>query len=86
MAKKKITGLSKVSKLSHDLADFMGKDKAKRTDVIKALWAYIKKNDLQDPDEKRMILPDDVLSPILGKKPINMLKMGSAISKHIIKD
>jgi len=89
MAKKakKSTGrgsaLTKKCNLSDQLAEFMGKDKASRSEVTKAVWAYIKENDLQDPDDKRTICPDDELGAIIGHSRINMMKMTGAISKHI---
>ena len=83
---KKGSALTKPLPLSDELADFMGKDKASRAEVTKKVWAHIKKNDLQDEDNRRMIIPDDVLEPIIGSKPINMMKMTGQISKHFIKE
>ncbi len=77
-------GLMKKCELSEELSDFMGKDTASRSEVTKKVWAYIKKYDLQDPDDRRTIIPDDELSPIIGSKPINMMKMTGKISKHIL--
>merc|ERR1711862_560726 len=45
-------GLTKPMKLSADLAAIVGKDEASRAECIKLLWAYLKKNNLQDPDKK----------------------------------
>lgn len=80
MAKKAGVGIHKKYALSDELADFMEKDSASRPEITKALWAYIKENDLNDG---RTIHPDDVLSPILGSRPLDMMKMPSKISEHI---
>lgn len=83
MAKKKASGLDKKVELSEDLSDFMGKSSASRAQITKKIWEHIKKEDLQDPDDKRTILPDDVLEPILGSKPISMFKIATKISEHV---
>ena len=77
-------GLTKKLELSEELAEFMGKDTASRPEVVKALWKHIKAEGLQDEDDKRTIIPDDVLEPLLGSRPINMLKMTKVISKHFL--
>lgn len=84
MAKGK--GLQKPMQLSDEMADFMGKDKASRADITKKIWAHIKKNDLQDSKDRRTIIPDDVLEPILGRKPISMLKIATKVSEHVFAD
>lgn len=81
---KKASGITKQLNLSDELADFMGKDMASRAQIMKALWAYIKKEDLQDPKDRRSVLPDDVLEPILGGSKISMFKIAGKISDHIV--
>jgi chromatin remodeling complex protein RSC6 len=89
MAKKKAKGKRKSGlmmtkcKLSADLASIVGTQSATRPEVVKKIWAYIKKHKLQDAKKRRMIKPDKKLSAVLGKKPIDMLKMAGMISKHI---
>jgi len=78
-------GIMKKCKISDDLADFMGASTASRPEVVKKLWAYIKKHDLQDPDAKRIIIPDETLEPLIGSKPIDMMKMTKKISAHFLK-
>merc|ERR1712083_770080 len=51
-------GLTKPMKLSAELADIVGKKEASRAECIKQLWAYIKKNNLQDPENKQFFNPD----------------------------
>merc|ERR1711976_155819 len=52
------SGLTKTMKLSGDLADIGGKKEASRAECIKQLWAYIKKHNLQDPENKQFFVPD----------------------------
>lgn len=80
------SGLNKPLELSEDLADFMGKSKATRAQITKKIWDHIKKHKLQDPDDKRTIIPDDTLEPILGARPIGMFKMPGKISEHVFSD
>jgi chromatin remodeling complex protein RSC6 len=59
----------------------------KRTEVTSKLWAYIKKNGLQDPKNKRNINADDKLKPVFGgKKVVNMFEMTKLVSKHLKQD
>jgi len=52
--------------------------------VIKKVWEYIKANDLQDPKNKRLIVPDKKLAKIFGdSKPIDMMKLAGLLGKHI---
>merc|ERR1711963_574715 len=59
-------GLTKPMKLSADLADIVGKKEASRAECIKQLWAYIKKNNLQDPENKQSFNPDKKMAKIFG--------------------
>jgi len=55
-----------------------------RTEVTKKLWAYIKKNGLQDKKNKRMINADDTLKPVFGgKATVSMFDMTKLVSKHL---
>jgi len=85
MAKKK-SGLDIQLDLSEDMAEFMGKDRASRSQITKAIWDHIKKNDLQSASNRRNIEPDDALAPILGTKTISMFKIATKISEHVFKD
>lgn len=49
--------------------------------VVKQIWAYIKKHDLQNPQDRRKINPDEVLGTFLTA-PVNMMSMNSQLSKH----
>lgn len=69
-------------KLSKELIILTKEDNLTRGEVTKRIWAYIKEHGLQDPENKKMIVPDKVLEPILGKQPVHMLKLASALSRH----
>jgi chromatin remodeling complex protein RSC6 len=76
-------GLAKPMKLSPELQAIVGSGPMPRTEVTKALWVYIKKNNLQNPSNKREIMPDATLSKVLGKDPINMFAMTKVVSGHM---
>ncbi len=55
-----------------------------RTEITKKIWAYIKKNRLQNPSNKREIMADAKLRPIFGgKNKVNMFEMTKLVSKHM---
>ncbi|MBS0585458.1 MAG: SWIB/MDM2 domain-containing protein [Verrucomicrobia bacterium] len=69
---------------SSALAEVVGKAAMPRTEVVKKLWAYIKKNKLQDAKNKRNINPDEKLAAVFGgKKSVNMFQMTKLVSKHL---
>ena len=66
------------------LAEVIGSKPVPRTEVTKKLWAYIKKNGLQDKKNKRMINSDDTLKAVFGgKKTVNMFEMTKLVSRHL---
>lgn len=70
--------------ISDDLAEVVGKGPMPRSEVVKKLWVYIKKLDLQDPSNKRNILADDKLKKVFGgKEVVNMFEMTKLVSKHL---
>lgn len=68
---------------SATLAAVVGSAPLARTEVVKKLWAYIKKNGLQDQKNKRNINADDKLKPIFGKNQVSMFEMTKLVSKHL---
>jgi chromatin remodeling complex protein RSC6 len=69
---------------SEKLAEVVGSKAIPRTEVTKKLWAYIKKNGLQDKKNKRMIKADDALKAVFGgKAQVNMFEMTKLVSKHL---
>ena len=78
------SALMKPMTVSPELAAVVGPGPMPRSEVVKALWVYIKKHDLQDPTNKRNIIADENLLPVFGgEKVVNMFKMTSLVSKHL---
>ena len=66
------------------LSEVVGSKPLPRTELTKKLWAYIKKNGLQDKKNKRMIKSDDTLKAVFGgKAQVNMFEMTKLVSKHV---
>jgi chromatin remodeling complex protein RSC6 len=83
MARKSNAAFMKPLTPSPALAAIVGTKALPRTDITKKLWAYIKKNGLQDKNNKREINCDDKLAAVMGKKKVNMFEMNKLISKHV---
>ena len=66
------------------LAEVIGSKPIPRTEVTKKLWAYIKKNGLQDPKNRRMIKADDALKPVFGGN--YWVQLGSYVNPAVAKD
>lgn len=74
----------KPMEISEELAVIVGGKPIPRTEVVKKLWAYIKKNKLQDTKNKRNINADDNLKVVFGgKKTVSMFEMTKLVSKHL---
>ncbi len=85
-APRKKSGLTQlVYALSPELEEVVGAKKLTRPQVVQKLWLYIKAKKCQDVKNRRLIVPDAKLAEVLGKKPIDMLKIAGALSKHIKK-
>lgn len=70
--------------LSAELEAVVGKGPLPRSQVVKKLWEYIKKHDLQNPANKRNILADDLLKPLFGGKgEVTMFEMTKLVSPHM---
>ena len=66
------------------LSEVIGSKPVPRTEVTKKLWAYIKKNGLQDQKNRRMIKADESLKPVFGgKAQVNMFEMTKLVNKHL---
>jgi len=71
-------------KLTADLEAVVGKGPMPRSQVVKKLWEYIKKNGLQDQSNKRNINADAKLKAVFGGKAVvNMFEMTKLVSKHL---
>lgn len=69
---------------SETLAPIVGAKPMPRTEVTKKLWAYIKKNGLQDKKNRRNINADAALKAVFGGKgTVNMFEMTKLVSKHL---
>jgi len=74
----------KPMKISAELALVVGAGPMPRSEVVKALWVYIKKHNLQDPENKRNIVADENLKAVFGgKEVVNMFEMTKLVSKHL---
>ena len=70
--------------ISSTLAAVIGSNPMPRTEVTSKLWGYIKKNNLQDKANRRMINADDKLKEVFGgKKQVSMFEMTKLVSKHL---
>ena len=66
------------------LAEIVGSEPIPRTEVTKRLWAYIKKEKLQDAENRRMIKADPALKAVFGgKSSVNMFEMTKLVGKHL---
>ena len=84
MPKKGNSAFMKPLKLTADLEAVVGKGPMPRPQVVKNLWVYIKKNNLQDPQKKRNIIADDKLKVVFGGKGVvDMFEMTKLVSKHL---
>ncbi|CAA7407928.1 unnamed protein product [Spirodela intermedia] len=76
-------GLSKVCGVSRELQAIVGEPTMSRTEIVKQLWAYIRKNNLQDPNNKRKIICNDELRLVFETDCTDMFKMNKLLAKHI---
>ena len=78
------SGLQRPVKPSAALAAITGSDPLPRSQVVSKIWAYIKKNNLQNPNNKREIMADATLRPIFdGRDSVTMFEMNKHLSKHL---
>lgn len=84
MVRKANPALLKPLNLSADLEAVVGKGPMPRFQVVKKIWEYIKKNNLQNPKNKRNIFSDEKLKPLFGgKAEVNMFEMTKLVSSHM---
>ena len=84
-AKKRTPNAAFMKPLTPDqqLAAVVGPAPLPRTEIVSKLWAYIKKNKLQDQQNKRMVNGDDKLKALFGKSQVSMFEMAGLIGKHV---
>jgi chromatin remodeling complex protein RSC6 len=68
---------------SKELAAIVGSAPLPRPQVVSKIWDYNKKNDLQNPKNKREILADAKLEPIFGRKKVTMFEMNKYLAQHL---
>ncbi len=84
MVRKANPALLKPMNLSAELEVVVGKGPMTRGAVVKKIWEYIKKNDLQNPKNKRNILADEKMKPLFGGKgEVTMFEMTKLVSAHL---
>ncbi|HWP61440.1 MAG TPA: SWIB/MDM2 domain-containing protein [Candidatus Paceibacterota bacterium] len=84
MVRKANPALLKPMHLSAELEEVVGKGPMSRGEVVKQIWVYIKKHDLQNPSNKRNIIADAKLKPIFGgKHEVTMFEMTKLVSAHL---
>jgi chromatin remodeling complex protein RSC6 len=80
---KKPNALQQPLRPSAELAAVVGSDPLPRGEVVSKVWAYIKANDLQNPQNRREILADGKLEPIFGAKKVTMFEMNKHLARHL---
>ncbi len=84
VAAKTNSAFMKPMKISPELAAVVGAGPMPRSEVVKAIWVYIKKHNLQNPSNKRNILADENLKKVFGgKAEVTMFEMTKLVSKHL---
>ncbi|KAL8144173.1 hypothetical protein V2J09_017205 [Rumex salicifolius] len=77
-------GLNKLCGVSPELETIVGQPAMTRTEIVKQLWVYIRKNNLQDPSNKRKIICNDELRLLFETDATDMFQMNKLLSKHIL--
>merc|ERR1712059_85137 len=80
------SGLTKPLTLSPELAELVEAKKGEqlsRPEVVKRIWAYLKKNKLQDPENKQYFVPDDAMKPIFGEEKVRAFGMAKYLKTHL---
>lgn len=80
---KKPNALQKLLQPSKELAAVVGAETLPRGDVVSKVWDYIKKHELQNPENRREILADDKLEAVFGRKKVTMFEMNKYLSQHL---
>ena len=81
--KKVNPALMKPLQPSKELAAVVGADPLPRPEVVSKVWDYIKKNNLQNPSNKREIRADDKLRAVFGKDSVTMFEMNRHLAQHL---
>ncbi|MBA15498.1 SWIB/MDM2 domain-containing protein [Sphingosinithalassobacter portus] len=76
-------GIAKPVTPSPQLAEITGSAPLPRSEVVSKMWEYIKKHNLQNPENKREIIADAKLKPIFGRDKVTMFEMNKYLSNHM---
>ena len=76
-------GLARPVQPSPELGAIIGNDPMPRSEVVSKVWDHIRKNNLQNPANKREILADDKLKKVFGKDSCTMFEMNKHLSNHL---
>jgi chromatin remodeling complex protein RSC6 len=82
-ARKAGGGLARPVQPSAELGAVVGNDPLPRSEVVSKIWDHIRKNNLQNPENKREILADDKLKKVFGVDKCSMFEMNKHIAKHV---
>jgi upstream activation factor subunit UAF30 len=80
---KRPNALQKPLQPSKELAAIVGPEMLARGEVVSKLWAYIRANNLQNPDNRREIVADDNLRKVFGKDRVTMFEMNKYLTQHL---
>ena len=75
--------LIRVMNVSNNLADIIGLKRASRPQCIKELWAYLKKHNLQDAEQRQYFTPDEKMAKVFGKKKMKAIHMSKFLSDNL---
>lgn len=82
--KKPAVGFWKPLKPSVELAHIVGKEPLPRTEAVRRIWIYIRREGLQDPDDKRTIRADRRLKAVFyGKASVSMFELSKLVNSHL---
>jgi len=76
-------GLARPVTPSNELAAITGSDPLPRSAVVSKMWDYIRRNNLQNPENKREIVADDKLRAVFGTDRVSMFEMNKHLSRHL---
>ena len=89
MSEPKKTGINMELNVSKELAAIIGTksgEKISRPQVVKRLWAYLKENNLQDPENKQFFTPDAKMEPVFGNERMKAFSMSKYLKEHLTAD
>ncbi|KAI6240998.1 SWIB domain-containing protein [Aphelenchoides fujianensis] len=80
---RKNTAFTRICVLSDELYAILDRRYMRRSDVVKEMWAYFKKNNLLDPKDRRFVIPDERMRAVLGSRRVQAFGMMKILKNHI---